>query len=651
MQRTTLLPALVSTFLLTLATAGAAKSLAPGDGPVSVDHANRIGVIVKLSLDPAAEGLGFVPEGNLPHKAAVAAQRAAIEHAQTALLNRLKGKDIAGVHRFQYIPYVSMYASDAALEALEKTPGVAAVHLDRWSEPALAESIPLIGANMSGNDGSTAAVAVLDSGVESGHLHLWGLVLSEACYSTNEDLASTPGVDFTSICPGEVPSATGVGTGEPCTGMSICSHGTHVAGIAAGGQFTGGTYQGVARLARLISIKIYSQGNTAYACYPGAPPCLRGKDSDIMKGLERVLYLHYNDPAFSYYHIAAVNMSFGSGQYTTYCDVNPLKTAIDNLRAVGIASVVASGNAGYTNALSAPACISTAISVGNSTKTDTIWSTSNSASFLNLLAPGTSIYSPDFPGGAYSYVTGTSFAAPHVAGAMAQLKHKNPNATVSQMLDALTSTGVPILDTRNNITKPRIQVDAACALVQPAGQISASPTVLVLNAGQVASSQISWNTSNLSNAQVWVSKDGEPEKLMSGGPSGSVPAGFITSNRVFQFNLYADTSHSVLLDYELVFGIRPNSGQIWAHPRTLSLGPGQIGTTKVVWATDGLSGAEVWVAKNGGAETLMASLPPGLQSADAAFITRNNTYEFRLYAGTSHTTLLDTVTVVGVPLP
>jgi len=450
------LQGLLCTFFLTFAAGAAAQPLALDKAPVAVDRENRLGIIVELSLN-------FVPEGNLPSQAAMAAQRATIEHTQTAVLNRLKGHDIAGVHRFQYVPFLSMYASGAAIKALERTPGVAAVHLDRWNEPALAESIPLIGADASGNAGSTAAVAVLDSGIDSGHIHLWGLRASEACYSTNEDNPSTTGVDFTSLCPGGVTEATGTGTGEPCTGMSICSHGTHIAGIAAGGNLTGGAYQGVALAARLISIKIYSKGNTAFACYPGAPPCLRGKTSDEIKGLERVLWLHYNDPAFSYYHIAAVNMSFGSGKFTSNCDSEPYKLPIDNLRAAGIASVVASGNNGYTNGIGSPACVSTAISVGNTTKLDAVYSTSNSASFLNLLAPGTSIYSPSFPGGGYSFQTGTSFAAPHVAGAFAQLKHENPSATVTQMLNALTSTGVSILDTRNGITKPRIQVDAAVA--------------------------------------------------------------------------------------------------------------------------------------------------------------------------------------------
>ncbi|MEM1424882.1 MAG: FlgD immunoglobulin-like domain containing protein, partial [Planctomycetota bacterium] len=52
-------------------------------------------------------------------------------------------------------------------------------------------------------------------------------------------------------------------------------------------------------------------------------------------------------------------------------------------------------------------------------------------------------------------------AAPHVAGAWALLKGKKPNATVDEVLSALSSTGLPIRDNRNGVTAPRIQVDAA----------------------------------------------------------------------------------------------------------------------------------------------------------------------------------------------
>jgi len=154
----------------------------------------------------------------------------------------------------------------------------------------------------------------------------------------------------------------------------------------------------------------------------------------------------------------------GTGRFTSPCDTGAVQSAgkviIDNLRSVGIVTVIASGNEGFIDGLSFPACISTAVSVGSTTKSDVVSSFSNSASFLSLLAPGESITS-SVPGGAFAVESGTSAAAPHVAGAWAILKQAKPAATVSQILTALTSTGVPITDPKNGLTKPRIRVNLA----------------------------------------------------------------------------------------------------------------------------------------------------------------------------------------------
>src|SRR5207247_1835953 len=111
---------------------------------------------------------------------------------------------------------------------------------------------------------------------------------------------------------------------------------------------------------------------------------------------------------------------------------------------------------------SVPACVSTAVSVGATTKYDQVAYFSNVAPFLSLFAPGVSITS-SFAGGGFAIASGTSMAAPHVAGTWAVLKQAKPTASVDEILQALSGTGVMIEDTlaETGTTRPRIQVDLA----------------------------------------------------------------------------------------------------------------------------------------------------------------------------------------------
>ena len=99
------------------------------------------------------------------------------------------------------------------------------------------------------------------------------------------------------------------------------------------------------------------------------------------------------------------------------CDSNNAarKAMIDQLRSVGIATIVASGNEGTPNAISAPACISSAVSVGSvddgsfGTVANEVSEFSNGAPFLSLLAPGRYITSARPEG--FIEDAGTSMAA------------------------------------------------------------------------------------------------------------------------------------------------------------------------------------------------------------------------------------------------
>jgi len=383
-------------------------------------------------------------------------QRFDIKQKQASLLSLLNNFNVINPKQFDYIPFMAMEVPAEALDILRESGEISSIHEDEMQFPMLPQSIPLIGGSALGTfggfSGQGRTVAILDTGVDKTHPFFNGRVISEACFSTNS--ATT-----TSFCPGGASSSIASGSGVNCSISEIakCNHGTHVAGIAAGGHpnING---NGVARNANIIAMQIFSRTND---CGQEPAPCTTSIVSDTILGLERVYALRTT------YTIDSVNLSVGGGKYTGYCDAQQpqYKAIIDNLRAANIATVVSSGNDGYSNAMISPACVSSAISVGSSLditigSTEFVSDFSNSALFLNLLAPGEVITSAQ-PGGGYFDTQGTSQAAPHVAGAWAVMRQKFPTDTVTQILTRLKYGGVLVYDDKNGIIKPRLRLDTA----------------------------------------------------------------------------------------------------------------------------------------------------------------------------------------------
>ena len=408
-------------------------------------------VIVHLAM-------AVTPEGVLADESAVLGQRQGIANAQRAVLAAFTWQGIRVRHRYETVPFLALEVDPAALAILDTLMGmVLRVEEAALARPLLAQSVPLGQGNAAWNTGFTGSgkvIAVLDSGIDKAHPFLAGKVVEEACFSANSN------------CPNGSKIQTGSGAGVPCTyAPSDCEHGTHIAGIAAG---TGASFSGVAKDARLMSVQVFSRF-TGMPCIGGEDPCALSFASDQLAGLERIYTLR------NVYSFASVNISIGGGSFSSNCDSDARKIAHRQPSVRRYRHRIASGNEGQPRAISAPACISTAVSVGSTddgslgTTADAIWPFSNSAPFLSLLAPGRWINS-SIPGGGFANFAGTSMAAPHVAGAWAILKQADPSTDVSKILEVLQSTGLPINDVRNGITKSRIQIfQALQALEAPDG--------------------------------------------------------------------------------------------------------------------------------------------------------------------------------------
>ncbi len=237
-------------------------------------------------------------------------------------------------------------------------------------------NLPLSAAYQYDGTGAGVRAYIIDTGIRASHNDFGGRVSG----------------GFSSISDGN-------GSGD-CNG-----HGTHVAGT------TGGATWGVAKGVTLVPVRVLNcQGS--------------GTTSGVIAGVDWVTANHVKP--------AVANMSLGGGSSSA------LDTAVSNSINAGVTYAVAAGNSNANACNYSPARVGSAITVGATTSSDARASYSNFGSCLDLFAPGSSITSAWYTSNtATSTISGTSMAAPHVAGVAALYLQNNPGAGPSAVANAI----------------------------------------------------------------------------------------------------------------------------------------------------------------------------------------------------------------------
>lgn len=272
--------------------------------------------------------------------------------------------------------------------------GKSKLWLDGLRPWTLDRSVKQIGATEAWKGGMTGkgiTVAVLDSGYDPDHPDLKGVVTHERNFSEDPDIRDTVG------------------------------HGTHVASIVAG---AGERHRGVAPDARLAIGKVGGRSGAS--------------DSAIVAGMEW---------AATEVKAKVVNLSMG-GPDTP--ELDPVEQAVNTLsERTGTLFVVSAGNSGGRAPVSSPGSADAALTVGAVGRDDAVARFSSRgpregdhAIKPDITAPGVEIMAAE-AGGTHVALSGTSMAAPHVAGAAAIMAQRHPGWTGPQLKAALMGSAVP----------------------------------------------------------------------------------------------------------------------------------------------------------------------------------------------------------------
>ncbi|MDO3377802.1 S8 family serine peptidase [Geoalkalibacter halelectricus] len=420
----TILPALIATFLLSLpASPSTAAEISPGLH-AALQHASPEQPLpIILILEAPEEVPDFVRQRGGKARASLARDLRARARAREAPVEAfLHRRGITQVQSLWLIDGLALRATPTQIAELQTLIEVRALHLDEPAEPPPVEAsfahfsprwnITRVGAPQlweQGYAGAGQVVAVIDTGVDLAH-PLLGPRWRGGSNSWFDPFD---------------------GTSEPddfAEGQGV-AHGTAVTGVVVAGEGVG-----VAPAAQWIAARIFH-------------PERATRSSHIISALQWTLDPD-GDPVTDDAP-AVVNGSWGINAQNSCNTV--YRPAIQALKAAGIAVVFAAGNAGPQAATSeSPANYAESYAVGATDSLNRIAGFSSRGPsacgggiYPDVTAPGVSIVSTDLEGG-FASVSGTSFAAPHVAGVMLLLRQAFPTAPVAEIEQALRAAAVDL---------------------------------------------------------------------------------------------------------------------------------------------------------------------------------------------------------------
>jgi subtilisin family serine protease len=343
--------------------------------------------------------------GTIPGQHIVVFQR---DVADAPALARRIVQEEGGTLRFSYqhaIKGFSAELSDAAVERIRRRPEVQYVAQNGRVTTAIDQSpatwgldridqrdLPLNNIYTYNTTAAGVRAYILDTGLRFTHNEYDGASANRAVFG------------FDAIGDGQ--------NGNDCNG-----HGTHVGGTV------GGTTYGVAKAVTLVAVRVLNCGGS-------------GSFDQVIAGVDWVTGDH--DPGEN----AVANMSLTGGFN------QPLNDAVTASIADGVFYSLAAGNNGSTACSFSPASTPNAMTVGATDINDTEASFSNFGTCVDILAPGVNVTSAwNTSDNATNTISGTSMAAPHVAGVGALYLAANPGHSPSQVTSAIKNAG-----TANTIT-------------------------------------------------------------------------------------------------------------------------------------------------------------------------------------------------------